>query len=90
MNKPVYQVVFKKSAVKELNALPVNIRQKILDAAQLLSLNPHTELLQIKKLKGAVSLYRFRIGDYRVIYTIEGKLLKIAVIKIGHRREVYR
>ncbi|HAG91893.1 MAG TPA: type II toxin-antitoxin system RelE/ParE family toxin [Bdellovibrionales bacterium] len=90
MNKPAYQVVFKKSALKELNALPSHIQQRVLDAAQLLSLNPYTELLQIKKLKGADSLYRFRLGDYRVIYTIEGKLLKITVIKFGHRREVYR
>ena len=48
MNKPAYQVVFKKSAVKEFNALPANIRQRVLDAIHLLSINPHTELLQIK------------------------------------------
>lgn len=90
MSKLKYRVVFKKSAVKELNSLPDRVRQRVLDAVQLLSLNPYTELLQIKKLKGADSLYRFRLGEYRVIYTIEGKLLKITVIKIGHRREVYR
>ncbi len=88
MSKP-YQVVFKKSAVKELLALPQKVQQKILDAVNLLSLNPYTELLQVKKLKGADDLYRIRIQDYRIIYNLEKQVLKVAIIKIGHRREVY-
>lgn len=89
MNSKKYQVVFKKSALKELQSLPVKVQQKIIDATTLLALNPYTELLQIKKLKGADSLYRIRIQDYRVIYHIENQLIKITVIKIGHRKEVY-
>jgi mRNA interferase RelE/StbE len=89
MSSKPYEVVFKKGAFKELQDLPKRIQQKILDAVQLLSLNPYTELLQIKKMKGADSLYRVRVQDYRVIYTIENHLLKIAIIKIGHRKEVY-
>ncbi len=84
-----YEIVFKKSAAKELQALPAKIQQKILDAVQLLSLNPYTELLPIKKLKGAESLYRIRIQDYRIIYAIEKKIIKVTIIKIGHRKEVY-
>lgn len=53
MTPKIYKIVFKKSAVKELQALPPKIQQKILDAVHLLSLNPYTELLQIKKMKGA-------------------------------------
>ena len=90
MGKPSYEVVFKKSALKELEKLPTRTQQKILDAVQLLALNPYTELLQIKKLKGAENLYRFRIQDYRVLYTLEGNILKITVIKVGHRKEVYK
>ena len=67
MKQVKYKVVFKKSALKELQGLPNKIQQKILDAVQLLALNPYTELLQIKKMKGAESLYRFRINEYRVI-----------------------
>lgn len=89
MSSKVYEIVFKKSAAKELQALPQKAQQKILDAVQLLSLNPYTELLQIKKMKGADSLYRVRIQDYRVIYMIENRLIKVAIIKIGHRKEVY-
>jgi mRNA interferase RelE/StbE len=89
MSQKLYEIIFKKSAVKELHALPQRIQQKILDAIQLLSLNPYTELLQIKKMKGADSLYRIRIQDHRVIYVIENQLIKITIIKIGHRKEVY-
>ena len=89
MSSKVYTVVFKKSAAKELQGLPSKIQQKILDAVQLLSLNPYTELLQIKKMKGVESLYRVRIQDYRVIYLIENQIIKVTIIKIGHRKEVY-
>jgi mRNA interferase RelE/StbE len=89
MSPKVYEVTFKKSAAKELLGLPQRTQQKILDAIQLLSLNPYTELLQIKKMKGADSLYRVRIQDYRVIYLIENQVIKVTIIKIGHRREVY-
>lgn len=89
MNQKTYQVVFKKSASKVLLSLPQRVQQKILDAVQLLSLNPYTELLQIKKMKGADGLYRIRIQDYRVIYLLENQIIKITVIKIGHRKDVY-
>ncbi len=84
-----YEVVFKRSALKELQTLPIKVQQKVLDAAQLLALNPYTELLQIKKLKGTDSLYRVRIQDYRIIFFLEDKKVKITVIKVGLRREVY-
>ena len=89
MNQKKYEVVFKKSALKELQGIPSKIQQKILDAAQLLSLNPYTELLQIKKMKGIDSLYRFRINEYQVVYKIENHLIKVIIIKIGHRKDVY-
>jgi mRNA interferase RelE/StbE len=89
MSSKVYDIVFKKSAAKELQGLPQKIQQKILDAVQLLSLNPYTELLQIKKMKGTDSLYRVRVQDYRVLYVIEKQTIKVTIIKIGHRNEVY-
>ena len=89
MSSKIYEIVFKKSAAKELQGLPHKIQQKILDAVQLLSFNPYTELLQIKKMKGVESLYRLRIQNYRVIYLIEKQIIKVTIIKIGHRKEVY-
>ena len=83
MSSKACEIVFKKSAAKELQSLPQKIQQKILDTVQLLSLNPYTELLQIKKMKGADSLYRVRIQDHRVIYLIENQIIKVTIIKIG-------
>jgi mRNA interferase RelE/StbE len=89
MTKKSYEVVFKKSAVKELQSLPTKVQQKVIDAVSLLALNPYTELLQIKKMKGADALYRVRIQDYRMIYLIEDRLIKVTVIKLGHRKDIY-
>jgi mRNA interferase RelE/StbE len=44
----------------------------------------------VTKLAGGENLYRVRVGDYRIIYQIQDKVLVVLVVKIGHRREVYR
>lgn len=44
----------------------------------------------VEKLSGEENIYRIRSGDYRVIYQIEDKILYILVLKVGHRKEVYR
>ena len=44
----------------------------------------------VKKLQGEEGIWRLRVGDYRVLYTIQHQELVILVLKIGHRREVYR
>jgi len=85
-----FRIEFVKSARKELEQLPARIRSNIIEALGLLSQNPYSELLKIKKLKGADALYRIRVGEYRVVYEIRKKRLIVVVIKIGHRREVYR
>lgn len=46
--------------------------------------------LASKKLVGSDSIYRIRVGDYRIIYSIESSVLTIEIIKVGHRREIYR
>ncbi len=85
-----YRIAFTKSAKKEFDLLPSQIQEKVLEALSFLAHNPFSELLRVKRLKGAPSLYRLRVGDYRVVYEIRGEVLTIVVIKIGHRREVYR
>ena len=85
-----FQVEFTKSAKKEFDRLPSKIRQQVSDALLVLSTNPRSDILQIKKLKGEDSLFRIRLGDYRVLYSIERKILTVVVIKIGHRQSVYK
>lgn len=86
----VYSVEFVKSAQKEFEKLSTSLKAKTVEALRLLAQNPYSELLKVKKLKGSDSLYRIRLGDYRVIYELKNELLIVLVIKIGHRREVYR
>lgn len=85
-----YRVEFTRSAKKEFDHTPRRIQDRILEAVSFLSQNPYSEFLKYKKLKGAESLYRIRVGDYRIVYEVRNEVLLIVVIKIGHRREVYR
>jgi mRNA interferase RelE/StbE len=85
-----YRVEFKKSARKEFDRLPRRIQEKVVEALRFLSESPFSDLLNIKKIKGEESLYRIRIGDYRLVYEVQAVVLLVIVIKIGHRREVYR
>ena len=43
-----------------------------------------------KKLIGSDSIYRIRVGDYGIVYNIQSSVLTIEIIKVGHRREIYR
>ncbi|MCC6297849.1 MAG: type II toxin-antitoxin system RelE/ParE family toxin [Anaerolineales bacterium] len=82
-----YQVILKRSAEKELDALQANIRDRILKRLLTLEENPRPS--GIKKLQGQES-YRLRVGDYRVLYDIDDKAKQIFILGVGHRREVYR
>lgn len=85
-----YSIEFVKSARKDFEKLPAKIRERVAEALKILSLNPYSELLKVKKLKGAEDLFRIRLGDYRVVYEIRNEMLIVVVIKIGHRSEIYR
>jgi len=54
------------------------------------SLQAHPRPAGCKKLAGNADYYRIRVGDYRVLYEIRDRVLLVLVIKVGHRREVYR
>ena len=85
-----YKARFVKSAKKEFLALPTKVQNRIVDGLELLCVNPFSSALKTKKLKGADNLYRMRFGDYRVIYEIRKRELVVLIVKVGHRREVYR
>ena len=81
-----YQVILKRSAEKELDALPGSIQKRIV--SRLLALEESPRPPGVKKLQGQES-YRLRAGDYRILYTIDDKSKKVVVLAIGNRREVY-
>ena len=85
-----YNIIFAKKAQKELLKLPLQIQKKIADTLLVLSANHLNSVLQIKKLSGRENLFRIRIGDYRLVYEIQKNVLIIFVVKVGHRKEVYR
>ena len=82
-----YKIAIKPSAVKELEMLPGKDLQKI--TRRILSLADNPRPLGSEKLSGQ-ERYRLRQGNYRIIYSIEDDRLVVFVVKVGHRREVYR
>ena len=82
-----YNIKLKKSAIKELEAIPKPIIQQIIKRIQDLSSNPRPTGSQKLTNSGH---YRVRQGDYRIIYIIIDNTKTIEIYKIGHRREVYR
>ena len=84
----MYSIDYKRSASEELLQLPANIAHKVKAAINNLSEIPRPK--GCKKLKGSINEYRIRIGNYRVIYTITDTILIVTVIKIAHRKDVYR
>ncbi len=84
-----YEVGFKPSALRELRKLDEATRKVIIVEIELLADNPRPD--GCKKLKGEVDLYRIRVsGNYRVVYEIQDRMLIVTVVKVGHRRDVYR
>lgn len=83
-----YTVELSDHAKRDLAALSPDIQIRIVKALRKLEGNPRPS--GIKQLKGDGSAYRLRVGDYRALYEIHEQRLLVLVIKIGHRREVYR
>ncbi len=82
-----YKILVKKSAEKELNKIPKKELLKIIDKIKSLSNDPHPA--------GSIKLtnqekYRVRVRNYRILYKIEGNILTVFVVKIGHRKNIYR
>ena len=82
-----YKLLIKPSAVKELETLPRKDRGRIV--AKIEGLADHPRPPGSEKLSGEEK-YRLRQGDYRVLYSIQDASSTVTVVKIGHRREVYR
>lgn len=82
----MYTLVYSETAAKQLRKLSRQIEERILIALERLRIRP--ESCDIKKLIG-VAGYRFRVGDYRVIFDKEEEKLLIFVIEVGHRKNIY-
>jgi len=83
-----YEVALKRAAAKELDDVAEPHRQRIRDAIEELRANPRHE--GSIRLHGGENGYRIRVGDYRVMYTVDDASRTVRIYKIGHRREIYR
>ena len=83
-----YRIELKSSAAKSLDKLPVDLQKRIVRAMDVLSDNPRPA--GVVKMVGDDDLWRLRVGDFRIVYEIHDDVLLVLVLRIGHRREVYR
>ncbi len=83
-----YNIYWKKSALKELTAIDKKFISLIITAIEELANNPFPK--GVRKLFAAEKSFRIRIGDYRIIYSIDSNILVIEIIRIGHRKNIYK
>ena len=83
-----YTVEVTPAARRDLKALSLDVLRRIDAHILALAENPYPAGTQ--KLQGGQGLFRIRVGDYRILYTVEHHRLVILVIRVGHLREIYR
>lgn len=83
-----YEVVLSKTAEKNLIKLSAQIVSKIIPVLKELSHEPRP--IGCKKLKGFTNLWKVRVGDYRIIYSIEDVIMLVDIREIGHRKDIYK
>lgn len=83
-----FRIEFTKSAAKALKAIPKTDQKRIAKKIDSLAKSPPEP--GKTKMKGNNPFHRVRVGGYRIIYEIRDEILLILILKIGHRKEVYR
>jgi mRNA interferase RelE/StbE len=83
-----FEIEWKHSAARELKKLPKDMIVRIVSAVEALATNPHSA--GSRKLAGSEHTYRIREGFYRVIYEVDLASVTITIVRVAHRREVYR
>jgi mRNA interferase RelE/StbE len=82
-----YRIYFRESVEKDLAAIPKNDLKKILQRIKVLTGNPRPS--GGEKLTGQ-ERYRVRQGHYRIVYSIQDRELTVWIVKVGHRKDIYR
>ena len=83
-----YQILFKRSAVKDIRKIPQSAVHRIQDIIDSLKEKPIPE--ESQKIHGYEKIFRIRIGSYRIIYEVDKIIRIITIIRIGHRKDVYK
>jgi len=82
----MYEIIFSQTAEKQLKKLEKNVQKRIINALERIRICPEKYVRKIVNDPG----YRLRVGEYRVIMDIDEGDLLILVIKVGHRRRIYK
>jgi len=82
-----YKIFFRKSVGKDFSAIPKRDLRKILRRIEMLSEDPRPS--GCEKLTGQ-ERFRVRQGRYRIVYSIQDKDLTVWIVKVGHRKDIYR
>lgn len=83
-----YEIEISSSAEKQLRKLPRKEQERIVRAILPLARDPLPK--GSRKLSGYEDVFRIRVGRYRILYSVSNKKLIIIILKIGHRRDIYR
>ena len=83
-----YSVQLAPVAKRQLRKLDRSIQERVVRRLEKLEKDPRPP--GVEKLEGDESTYRIRMGEYRIVYEIQEKVLVVLVLKVGHRREIYR
>ena len=83
-----YRIEFSPTAESQFKKLPKEVQVRLKHRIDILAENPFPR--GVKKLSTQENFYRLRIGDYRIIFQVQGKALLILILKLGHRKNVYR
>jgi len=84
---PAKFLITRQSAKKNLRRLPVHIHEKIISVLGKIQENP---LIGVKLHGDLSAYYKFRVGDYRIVYKFDKKISIVEVVRIEHRQGVYR
>ena len=83
-----FRIEISATAEKQIRKLPRDAQVRVLQAIRPLATQPTPP--GSRKVRGYDDVFRIRVGMYRVLYRVEGRRLLIIILKIGHRRDVYR
>jgi mRNA interferase RelE/StbE len=83
-----FRIEVSATAEKQIRKLPREDQIRVLRAIRPLATDPTPP--GSRKVRGYDDVFRIRVGTYRVLYRVAGRLLQIIILKIGHRREIYR
>lgn len=83
-----YRIAFRSAVLKEMRGIPRSTRQRLWTAIS--ALRDHPVSPGCEKIQGYEDYFKIRVGKYRIVYHLATRLRLVTIIKVGHRKDVYR